>query len=1229
MNEDSIDNVTFKYEKKADNGYMYIDDVEVYNIYDYADYCPVPNPVNNDDEHTVIMSVCSLWREGTHYGWDYVSPWDETSPVLGYYDEGIPETADWETKIMVEHGVDAFQYCWYYGGDKTWKEPLKFPNLAWSQHDGYFYSKYSDMIKFCFMWENAGFTSTKMTVEQFKTYVWDYWLEWYFTDPRYLCIDNKPVLHIYRMDLLEQTFGSVQACNELMKFMREDILNYGFDGIIILCQTGDFSDTNIKKFTQMGADGVMAYAWGAESAEPDWLIDKFDKAYETVKKQNSHLYIVPTLGTGRNIMGWRNVRTPLATVEQHNSVLDYFKPYVAKQNIPGNMVYFGTWNEYGEGHWLAPSGLNGFGYADGWRSAYTNAPAVHDDVVPTINQQNRISKLYNDKRTPIRSQLLEKNEIPTVTVKKWDFENGATLEGFTTPFRYQSVKVENGLLVGVASERDPIIRTNDNLNLKASEAIGIKIVLRSNVNTGGNVFFITDIDKEWHSNKGFTYSLKKSKDGEFTEIYLDLTTNTYWAGTITQIRFDFIEELGTVEVKSIEIVGPSDTTKVTVDGLDLEYPLYYIEKTADEFYLVGDPDTSIYSALNMYYEWNRWTGKFYLKSANDTEFEFNVGSDIVLVNGKEKKLAKPFYLYDRMPVLPMKFLLDNAGHKYTLDDDNISITVRDFNFEDAYAKRDAFQYEFDIPGDSEGWGVGHGTYTVDGGNLIATAKVASHSSTGHDLQISLKDVTVNTAEYSKIVIRIKPDFLPNAKEAAYVSKAASIYFATSKSTSLSEAQSVKVDLSKLTPDADGYVIAEFDMSSNTAWTGAANLIRFDPTNDNGIYYVDYIRFVKADGTVAAEPSKPAEDKEDKKEEEKPAAASLESVVGKATLVYDMDFNAEDDANAPKSFTRGKGEFKDGKIVFTADPGEKDVILNLNLPDVLLDSANYDTAVVRLKAENWDRTQMFFMNETMTSYAADSNATVSASNNPPKDAEGYYLIRLDIGKNMNWAGAIKSIRLDPGDIVDGVYYIDYVKFYKAGNTTTPAPKPAAPATPAQPEAPATAQLKMEDVKTPGVIVNGDAEDADFSMYKVDGGTLEIVTEDDGNKAFLITPTTGQKRWMYFTTPFNFIPGAKYKIEADLKVISDEAGNEDIKTKITCNFRYQDTIHGHQNGYEHNAIIGKDQTPADGWVHMEGEYTVETMDANKNNRVDTFSFYCNPVGDLGCKFMIDNIVVTIVE
>ena len=59
----------------------------------------------------VGMNICSLWREGSHAGWDCISPYDDVNTVLGFYDEGLPETSDWEIKFMVEHGIDYELYC--------------------------------------------------------------------------------------------------------------------------------------------------------------------------------------------------------------------------------------------------------------------------------------------------------------------------------------------------------------------------------------------------------------------------------------------------------------------------------------------------------------------------------------------------------------------------------------------------------------------------------------------------------------------------------------------------------------------------------------------------------------------------------------------------------------------------------------------------------------------------------------------------------------------------------------------------------------------------------------------------------------------------------------------------------------------------------------------------------------------------------------------------------------
>ncbi len=842
MTADSISEISFRFEKNTEGGYMYVDDVEVYNIYDYEDYCPTPDPVNRDDEHTVIMSVCSLWREGTHYGWDYVSPYEECSPLLGYYDEGVPETADWETKLMVEHGVDALQYCWYSGTKNSWDQPLKTPSLAWSQHDGYFYSKYSDMIDFCFMWENAGFSNSKMNLQQFKTFLWDYWVEWYFTDPRYLCIDNKPVLHIYRMDQFETTFGGEKESKAVIDFMREDIKNYGFDDIIILFQTTDYSKENIEKLDKLGGDGLMAYAYGAESADPQFLIDKYDSGYKALGAAKSDMYIVPTVGTGRNILGWRNERTPVATVEQHASLLEYYKGYVQKQDIPGNMVYLSTWNEYGEGHWLAPSGLNAFGYANEWRKAYTDAPGVHIDSVPTGSAKDRICRLYNDNRTPIRAMLLEENEFPTVTLQEWDFSKDVNIR-FWPRIRFQSVEVKDGVLTCVSTEQDPILRI-PNVGIHAEDAVGIKITMRTNVSGTSNIYFQSEGDEQWYGAKGYSYQIVASKGGEFTQYYIDLTQNPLWKGNIASLRFDLIPGAGTAEVKKIEIVGKvADQAEVYVDGVKLNLPAYYIERTDDEFYVAGDPAYGIYTAGNFYHEWNRWTGKLFLKTGTDTEFTFTVDSDKVLVNGEEKTIAKPFYLYDGIPVLPMRFILDQAGIGYTAET-SLNITIRDDDTKKILARRMPWQYEFDLDGDKEGWKLYHASATVENGDLVVTAQ-ENHDSSGYDVQIYTDGMDLDTQRYSKVTIRLKPEYLPGKfDDTSKTNSVAVLYFATYGSSSFSEQKAVRVDLSKMPPDPDGYLTVAFDLSKNANWTGTVSGIRLDPTNQNGIYSIDYIRFSK-------------------------------------------------------------------------------------------------------------------------------------------------------------------------------------------------------------------------------------------------------------------------------------------------------------------------------------------------------------------------------------------------
>ncbi len=1215
LTKDAFDEISFEYIKNSADGFVWLDDIKVYNIYDYADYVPVPVKQESPG-YTTIMSVCSLWREGTHSGWDCVAPYDECSPLMGYYDEGIPEVADWETKIMVEHGMDAFQYCWYATSGTEFDVPIKFPGLYWSQHDGYFYSKYSDMIDYCFMWENQNFNNSKMTLEQFESYLWDYWVEWYFRDDRYLTIDNKPVFHIYSCSNFLKTFGE-DGAKQVIEFMNEDIKKYGYDGMIVLWQSSGSNVEDLKKYNAAGGDGIMAYGYGQSSHEPAYLVECNEKGLSNIKSIGSDFYFAPTVATGRNIMGWENARTPLSTVEQHREVLEYYKDFVKKQNNSElDIVYFSTWNEYAEGHWLAPSGLNGFGYADEWRRAFTNAPEVHDDIVPTINQKNRICKLYNDERTTIRSWLLEDYEVPTTVIKSWDFENGATVSAWSMT-RQIAFEVKDGVLHNESVERDPIIRTPEGLGLDASTIIGIRVTLKSNVSSSSEIFFITDKDSSWNANKCVSTSITASD--EFTELYFDTSTCTTWQDNIECIRFDLIAAEGIYDIKKIELLGYGGTkADISVDGLELEYPPKYLTVEGDQFYAVADPDAGIFTSCNFYHEWNRWTGKLFLKTSTDTEFIFTVDSDTVLVDGKEVKLAKPFYLFDHMPVLPLTFILDKSGIEYKATEDLLEIKIRDYDYEEVLSQRIPFEYEFLIADDNEGWEPNGVTSNVSGGHISITASPSSSATTGYDPGIIFKNFKMDAADYSGCEIRLKPEYLPNKDGGNEAHPIAVLYFATTTKTGLNEKQTFKLNMAEAPVDEEGYITLKFDFSKNPEhWNGHIITMRFDPSNNNGTYHIDYIRFIKSEkapaSTTPETPSGTATT-EDYLNDGKRLVAEKEAY-------YSFEFdNAADVENISES--RCSVAIQDGHLIMTADAGEKDIIVSPKvMPEELKNTENYDVVVVKMKMDLKNaihQSNIFFLNDsTVTnSYSAEAGAKTSFDCATQTKEDGYIYVVLDLGKNKHWTGNLTAIRFDPADL-ETTFYIDYIKAYKLGTGSAAA---AAPATPAATDGSA-AQA--------GVIINGDAEGDNASVFTTHNGTVSIVTEENGNKAWMVQAKPG-RNWTYAISKFDgFRTGKTYKFSYDIKLVGDSEGGTDIGTSVVLNFRYTDSTAQDGNGshYDHNVSVTNLKV-SDGWVHVEGEFVAANVE--QGAKPHEVAFYSNPTAKgsdyTSFSYMFDNLVVT---
>ena len=366
----------------------------------HDDYVPEPVIPAGEDKHIVGLNVCSLWRDGTLMGWSTVTPYPENMPVLGYYDEGIPETADWEIKYLVEHGVDFQAFCWYA---PSRNQPLNTTNLSYKTlshlHDGYMNAEYSDMMKYCIIWECANGECPR-NEQDFLDYYLPYFIENYFKDDRYMVIDNKPVVMMFGVESFVQKVGGEGIAQNIIDDIDMALEEMGYDGALMIASSFASND-----YASIGIDGCAAYNWRESGAS-------FKKTKELIyaSAAETRLYTIPTASVGFNDIAWSGVRSPMITVDEYRQLNEWiskqYVPYRAKQDWQKNLSFLSTWNEYGEGTYIMPCMDHvGFGYLDVLREVYTDEKAdPRLNVVPTANQKDRICKMYPQYRHLLRKQ---------------------------------------------------------------------------------------------------------------------------------------------------------------------------------------------------------------------------------------------------------------------------------------------------------------------------------------------------------------------------------------------------------------------------------------------------------------------------------------------------------------------------------------------------------------------------------------------------------------------------------------------------------------------------------------------------------------------------------------------------------------------------------------------------------------------------------------------------------
>ncbi|MBR6914970.1 MAG: glycoside hydrolase family 99-like domain-containing protein, partial [Clostridia bacterium] len=637
------------------SGDVWIDNVYLYGTCEHPDYVPVP-VAPEDDGYTLGLNVCNLWYNGDHLGWDCITPHDDVKPVLGFYDEGSPETADWEIKYLVEHGVDFQAVCFYAQENNA---PLTTRhNLQLDR--GFKNAKYSDMMKYCLIWETVN-AESPVDMNSWRTYYVPYFIEHFFKDPRYMTIDNKLVFASFGAFMNDRGNGywSDERKLEAEEYLNEEVRKLGFDGVLYISSGSIF-------------DADYSYGHGKKAYDPEYMKEEIE--ISAARAEANGQYYIPTLCVGFNNVGWDDVRAPLISEEDFRTISewvrdDYGKEHPVKEKWQENLVWLSNWNEYGEGTYLMPSEAHiGFAYLDVLRDVFTGAgidPSLN--TIPSEKQLRRIGRLFPQDREFLYSDA------------RAEFDNGVD---DPIPFLSRNYE-ENALLVYTFDPKKDIASADDGISVKdgmifnSSDKKG-RVYLGFPDSLIGKHYTRISVRAKFGDDNMSLLEYGNGVGSDFKRICLATDDTRVWS-------FEYMLEIPSDNitgdtlritlppntcVESVTVLNSSDSgvpypCSLTFRGKDqtLRVPL---ETSPSGDVLVGYCQKSHWQGQGVgmfddYSVWDPATGRLTLKWQGKRTMEFTVGSSFYCDEGVRKYLGYELYAVDGVPMIPINIIAEKLG----------------------------------------------------------------------------------------------------------------------------------------------------------------------------------------------------------------------------------------------------------------------------------------------------------------------------------------------------------------------------------------------------------------------------------------------------------------------------------------------------------------------------------------------------------------------------------------
>jgi hypothetical protein len=315
------------------------------------------------------------WVPGSGWGWKLLDPYPNRKPALGYYDDTKIEVIDWQIKWALEHGISFFNVCWYRTTGTEGK-----PVEAWlneTLEQGLLKSSFIDQFEFALTWENhncAGVSSLEDLLENLMPH----WIENYFRHPSYLRFDGKPVLFLYSADKFIEQLGGLSNSRAAMAAMRRMCREAGLNGLIIAGEDRNDNRTVLEKFRVSGLDASWSY--GMQRVSDLRLRREWDLLPD-----------IATISMGWDPRPWQEYigywwtshyqRTPEEFRKVAEETLEIMKSW-PEGSIARHIVQLDNWNEWAEGHYIAPSREGGFGYLEAIRQVFAPDSPKPSNVLP-------------------------------------------------------------------------------------------------------------------------------------------------------------------------------------------------------------------------------------------------------------------------------------------------------------------------------------------------------------------------------------------------------------------------------------------------------------------------------------------------------------------------------------------------------------------------------------------------------------------------------------------------------------------------------------------------------------------------------------------------------------------------------------------------------------------------------------------------------------------------------